>query len=91
MKFKELEFEAHSIGCGEQAKVEFENGYSASILFGDKFYSNGIDTYELAVLHKGSITYDTPITDDVLGWLTKDEVTEALEQIEKLRGVYEKC
>lgn len=67
-----------------QASIYFSNGYGASILFGSMFYSDGIDTYELAVLDPNGLTYSTPITDDVLGYITKDEVTSALQQIEAL-------
>lgn len=51
--FKNLVFESHGSGFGQQAILEFDNGYGVSVLFGDKFYSNGIDTYELAVLKDG--------------------------------------
>ena len=69
----------------KQAIINFENGYGASVLIGNLFYSNGVDTYELAVLHEGSITYNTDITDDVLSYITKDEVTEAMKKIQELK------
>ena len=34
----------------KHAKMQFENGYGISVLKGTLFYSNGIDTYEVAVL-----------------------------------------
>lgn len=37
-----------------QAIMEFENGYGVSVLFGEAFYSNGIDTYEVAILKDGA-------------------------------------
>lgn len=70
---------------GEQAIANFANGYSASILRGGApslYTKNG--TYELAVLRDGNLCYDTPITSDVLGYLTKTEVEEILVQIEQL-------
>jgi hypothetical protein len=40
----------------------------------------------LAVLDNyGKLTYDTPITDDVLGYLKPEEVTDYLIQIQDLK------
>jgi hypothetical protein len=39
----------------------------------------------LAVLNNdGDLTYDTPITNDVLGYLSKEDVTEILIKIQQL-------
>ena len=43
-----------------------------------------IGKYELAIYHQGSICYDTHITNDVIGYLTEDEVTDFLRQIQEL-------
>ena len=55
--FKDLKFEKHyySPFCKEakQAKMNFENGFGVSVLFGNCFYSNGRNTYEVAVLKNG--------------------------------------
>ena len=44
--------------------------------------------YELAVLCTDGeglrITYDTPITDDVIGWLTPERVSELMAQVAAL-------
>ena len=69
----------------KRAIETFENGYGISVLFGEMFYSNGIDTYELAVLYKGKITYNTDITDDVMGGLSKDEVTDVMRRVQELK------
>lgn len=82
--FKDLEFKPHSLGSGRHAVLEFDNNYGVSVLLGELFYSNGIDTYELGILKNGYLCYDTSITDDVLGYLTKDEVTKIMERIQKL-------
>ena len=65
-----------------QAIMEFENGYGVSVLFGEAFYSNGIDTYEVAILKDGGLCYTTPLTDDVLGNQTRDEVEKILKEIQ---------
>lgn len=87
--FKDLEFKPKQIHPdfkekAAQAKMEFDNGYGVSVLLGSMYYSNGIDTYELAVLADGKICYDTPITEDVLGYLTNEEVTEAMMKVQNL-------
>lgn len=83
--FKDLVFRPHGYSpTGQRARIYFRNGYGASVLFGRDFYSDGITTYELAVLKDGDICYDTPITDDVLGYLTEKEVTETLIKIQNL-------
>ena len=73
-----------SYSKAEQAKLYFDNGYGCSVLFGEIFFSNGIDTYELAVLYKGQMEYTSPITSSVLGYITKEEVTKAMIEIQNL-------
>lgn len=62
---------------------KFPNGYGVSVIHGR--YSYGL---ELAVLSFGDefpeITYTTPITDDVLGYLTPKKLTKALTAIRRL-------
>lgn len=83
----------HPIGNGFQKIYKFDNGYGASIVRFRMFktygsYTDNEDEFELAVIKfKGKgwdIDYGTPITNDVLGHLTKDEVEETLEKIRKL-------
>jgi hypothetical protein len=69
-------------GLGHQWKFGFPNGYQASVI--DDGYGHESGRYELAVMHEGSIVYDTPVTDDVLGFLSEDEVVAALDQIAAL-------
>ena len=66
----------------EHCVFKFDNGYGASVIrgFGSYGYQDGL--YELAVLGPGGrLVYDTPITDDVLGHLTPDEVNDLLDRI----------
>jgi len=91
--FKHLNFKPHPISVSsmpqfanaKQAVMNFENGYGVSVIFGACFYSNGRDTYELAVLLDGELCYNTPITDDVMGHLSKKEVTEAMKKVQQLK------
>lgn len=93
--FKDLEFKPHELSRfaekgAKHARIFFPNGYGVSVLFGGDFYSNGVDTYELAVLRKCEngkgylVDCNTPITEDVLSYITEDEVTEAMIKVQKL-------
>lgn len=87
--FNDLEFREHpSTFGGEFARIEFENGYGASIVRGPGTYGSENGLYELAVLDSdGSITYNTPITDDVIGYLRPEDVTDVMEKIQKLPNI----
>ncbi len=85
MKFEDLEFKPmpnHDNGIF--VRVEFPNRYGASIIKSPYSYGGDQDLYELAVLYDNMINYDTEITNDVLGYLTPEDVTKLLERIEAL-------
>jgi hypothetical protein len=83
--FKELNFQQHPMGMGKQCIVQFSNGYGASIVQGPNTYGGKDGLYELAVFGKdGQITYSTPITDDVVGYLSEQEVEKTLIDIKNL-------
>jgi U3 small nucleolar RNA-associated protein 14 len=43
--------------------------------------------YELAVLDSnGELTYDTPVTNDVIGYLRDIDVTDVMEKIQQLQN-----
>ena len=90
MTFDELEFEVSEKSLFGlvfvQARVSFENGYGASVIRGRGTYGADKDLYELAVLHDDRLCYDSGLTDDVVGWLTPDDVSEWLKKIEALQG-----
>ncbi len=70
---------------GDQRLYAFPNGWAASVVRGQYTYG-GPDLWELAVIEglQGSFNYDTPITDDVIGWLDESEVDELLVRISEL-------
>ena len=84
--FNDLEFKSHPSGRGGiVSRIKFDNGYGASVVQGPHTYGGEDGLYELAVLdNNGDLTYDTPITSDVEGYLSEDDVTKLLEQIQKL-------
>ena len=91
--FKDLEFKTHQTGEGKQATMMFENGYGVSVVrfkvmgnYGS--YTSNESEWELAVLkgdEKGwSLTYETPITDDVMGHLSEEGVSEVMQKVQEL-------
>lgn len=48
------------------------------------FYSNGVDSYEVGVLKGGTLCYDTPITNDVIGYIPAAEVSDIMRKIQEL-------
>jgi hypothetical protein len=84
-EFNYLNFQQHPNGIGKQCIVQFSNGYGASIVQGPHTYGGTDGLYELAVFGKnGEITYDTPITNDVIGYLSEEDVNEILNKIKEL-------
>ena len=85
--FDDIEFKPHPLGNGIHGVITFDNGYGASVVRHDYSYGGKDGLYELAVLDKdGELTYDTPITDGVMGYLTPEDVTEILIQIQDLKN-----
>ena len=86
--FNDLKFKTHPMGVGIMSRIKFDNGYGASVVKTPYTYGGEVGLYELAVLDSnGELTYETPITDDVLGYLTEQDVTNTLEQIQLLENI----
>ena len=82
--FKDLSWEPYP-GGGEMARITFENGYGASVVRHAYSYGGKLGLYELAVIdNKGEICYTTPITDDVIGYLREEDVSEVMIRIQNL-------
>jgi hypothetical protein len=83
--FEDINFEKHEELGGVVGRIIFENGFGASVVSHIMSYGGKLGLYELAVLDKeGELTYDTPITNDVVGHLTPEEVTNYLIKIQEL-------
>lgn len=84
--FNDLEFEPHASGMGGvMSRIQFDNGYGASVVCSSFTYGGDKGLYELAVLDSdGHLTYATPITDDVIGYLRPEDVTDVMEKIQQL-------
>ena len=84
--FNDLEFKQDIQRGLNAARIMFDNGYGASVVVGPYTYGGEDGLYELAVLDSnGKLTYETPVTDDVEGYLSEDDVTKLMEQIQNLK------
>jgi hypothetical protein len=75
---------------GVQKIFRFTNGYGASVVRHEFSYGG---LWALAVLkfhgpdiYQFGLDYSTPITDDVIGRITEDEVDALLDRIEQLES-----
>ncbi len=65
--------------------AEFENGYGIDIIKHNGSYGSDEDLFEIAVMKDGDVCYDTSITDDVVGWLTSEEVMSYVFKVKELK------
>lgn len=88
MTFADLVFEKDELT--EHAHHIFDNHYGVSVIRGPYTYGGKGGLYELAVLYMApgdeysKLVYDTPVTNDVEGYLTPDDVTRLMKQVSEL-------
>ena len=83
--FKDLKFKQHPSADGIISRITFENGYGASVVRHEYSYGGKDGLYELAVLNSdGELCYDTPVTNDVIGYLRPEDVSDVLTKIQQL-------
>ena len=84
--FKDIVFKTNPMGAdfGIVSRTQFDNGYEVSVVKSEYSYGGKDGLYELAIFKDDEICYDTPITNDVLGYLSDKDVTEVLIKIQQL-------
>lgn len=87
--FKDLVPKTHpNDPTGAQAKMFFDNGYGVSVVRHAFSYGHESNLFEMAVLRGNedgwNLTYTTPVTRDVLGNLTEDDVTLHMKEVQEL-------
>ena len=84
--FNDIVFKTNPMGAdfGITSRTEFDNGYEISVVKSPYTYGGDKGLYELAVFKDGEITYATPITDDVIGYLRPEDVTDVMAKIQQL-------
>lgn len=80
--------ESRAINNGIQMLFRFPNGLGASIVRHSMSYGGREGLFELAVIKWSGddfeLDYTTPITNDVLGWLTPEDAAQVLKKIKNL-------
>ena len=70
---------------GKKSRMHFDNGYGVSVVSHSYSYGGRDGLYEVAVLDsEDNLTYDTPVTNNVIGYLTEEDVTDVMKQVQKL-------
>jgi len=84
--FNDIVFKTNPMGAdfGIVSRTQFDNGYEVSVVKSPHSYGGDKGLYELAVFKDGEITYATPITDDVMGYLRPEDVTDVMAKIQQL-------
>ena len=96
--FKDLTFEPHPCGMGEQALLEFDNGRAVSVITGRWFHASDDKPYEVGFITKdgklGCVYLDKDSNsvalvedadhNDVQGYCTEDDVTLIMKAIQIL-------
>ena len=88
MTFADLQFETDDMQEG--AFHFYDNHYGVSVVRGPYTHGGRQGLYELAVIYMApgdeysELVYDTPVTNDVEGHLTSDDVTRLMKQVSEL-------
>ena len=86
--FQDLEFEQINDApfmVGKRSRMHFDNGYGVSVVSHSYSYGGSDGLYEVAVLDSDdNLTYETPVTDNVIGYLTEEDVTDVMKQVQEL-------
>lgn len=86
-KFQDLSFEFHSdmYTYGKRARMFFPNGYGVSVISNNYSYGGREGLFEIGVLDTaGDLCYNTPVTDDVIGWLNEEDVSRVMKEVQEL-------
>ena len=71
---------------GKKARMSFDNGYGVSVVSHTYSYGGKRGLYEVAVLGSdGDLTYETPVTNDVIGYLSEKGVSDVMKQVQELK------
>jgi len=85
--FKDLVFEPSEPELnGIKTRIDFDNGYGASVIKNAYSYGGKAGLYELGVTKDNQLHYDNLVANGhVIGWLEEEEVSKLLIDIQNLK------
>ena len=83
-EFSKYEIPKSRMTVGLQNKYRFPNDYGASLIYAPGSYDLELAVLDFSVNPEGALAYGTPITDDVLDYLTWETAVEVLIKIKRL-------
>ncbi len=81
---KDMGFYGGQMASAKQSMLEFDNGYSVSVISGHGAYGNTERPYELAVFLGDDLRYPEFTNGDVVGYLNSGMVTEYMRKVQEL-------
>lgn len=66
--------------------VPGHDNMEVSVIRSSMTYGGSEGLFELAMLRNDKCIYDTPITNDVRGWLDEEDVLDILEDVQRIYG-----
>lgn len=94
MKFSDLPFQPHRLKGGMYAKHTFPNGFGVIVSRYTITLMNGVidegslgsleGLFEAYITKNGKVTFNTPLADDVIGYLNEDQIDDLLNVVEVL-------
>ena len=83
-KFKDLIFEDVAAIGGNKSIMEFDNGYGVIVFNTPYTHMGKLGLYTVDIIKNGEIVVEIPTTINPIGHLTETEITEIMEELQKL-------
>ncbi len=83
-KFRDLIFEDVAAIGGNKSIMEFDNGYGVIVFNTPHTHMGKLGLYTVDIIKDGEVVIEIPTTINPIGHLTETEITEIMEELQKL-------
>jgi len=84
--FNDLKFRQHRVS-GQQAILDFDNGYGVSVISGDMWHTDENFPYEVGLRVNKEIEQAPGFDDMVVGYQTTEGVTDVMQRLQELPAI----